>query len=195
MPTSRYCAAACGGSAVEDRFLDVGAVERRAAERDDAAVDADGRRRAGDQQQIAGAARHQLAQPGVEPGAVAAGGAAGVRSRAAGAAAAGAGAGRRAGAARLVVQLAQQRFEILAVRSWCRLRRPGADDTRCRPAVALHCHAASGRTPCRRDRAPAPTRHALRFLARCRSPPRVARGAGANRDALCICHHRRRSRW
>ena len=106
MPPSRYCAAACAGSASRTAASIDGAVERRAAQRDDAPVDPDRGGRAGDEQQIAGAPRHQLAQPGIEPGAIAA----------ARRAVAVAGDRRRRTAfrdRRLVVQLAEQGFEIL----------------------------------------------------------------------------------
>ena len=63
--------AACGGSAGEHGVLDR---RRRRAARRRAATTRPSTRiaagRAGDEQQIAGAPRHQLAQPGVEPGAV-----------------------------------------------------------------------------------------------------------------------------
>ena len=66
MPASRYCSRACGGSDRHDRFLDVLAVERALVEPVHAAVDADRRRRAGDEQQIAAAAVGHQPEPLLE---------------------------------------------------------------------------------------------------------------------------------
>ncbi len=71
MRASRYWRRACGASAGQHRLLDVEAVERPFGERDDLAVDANRRRRAGDEQQIAAVARGQQAEPALEPAAVA----------------------------------------------------------------------------------------------------------------------------
>ena len=81
-----------------DRVLDFLAAERRrAVERDDGAVDAERRRRAGDQQQIAGAAFDDLFQPRRAGERVCSSGAVGAL--------------RRAG-----VQLGDERVEIVVLR-------------------------------------------------------------------------------